>query len=127
MYIVKKPLFIGGERRPVGSVVTAEEASNATMLERAGYLVKVQEPFPTVEDSTGFIIPLMDKDGSEGISMAEDEVVTVFGILQKGAEDAVNALGEVESVAVLKLICNCDRRKTVISAAKARLKVVVEE
>lgn len=127
MYIVKKPLTIGGERRPVGSVVTAEEAPNAALLTRTGYLVKAQELLSGVENSSGFIIPLMDKDGSEDISVAEDEVVDTFRILQMGADDAVNILGDTESEAVLKLIINCDHRKAVISAAKARLKVVVEE
>ena len=127
MYIVKKPLTIGSERRPVGSVVTAEEAPNAALLERTGYLVKAQEPFTAALESTGFIIPLMDKNSIEEISMAEDEVLRIFSLLQMGADDAVSNLGEEESESVLKMICTCDHRKAVISAAKARLKVVVEE
>ena len=127
MYIVKKPLTIGSERRPVGSVVTAEEAPNAALLERTGYLVKAQEPFTAALESTGFIIPLMDKNGIEEVSIAEDEALTIFSLLQMGVDDAVSALEEEKSEAVLKLICNCDHRKTVISAAKARMKVVVEE
>ena len=127
MYIVKKPLTIGSERRPVGSVVTAEEAPNAALLERTGYLVKAQEPFTAALESTGFIIPLMDKNSIEEISMAEDEVLRIFSLLQMGADDAVSNLGEEESESVLKTICTCDHRKAVISAAKARLKVVVEE
>ena len=127
MYIVKKPLTIGGERRTVGSVVTAEEAPNAALLSRTGYLVKAQEPLPEVEEFSGFIIPLIDKEGSEEISMAEDEILRIFSLLQMGADDAVSNLGEEESESVLKMICTCDHRKAVISAAKARLKVVVEE
>lgn len=127
MYIVKKPLTIGSERRPVGSVVTAEEAPNAALLERTGYLVKAQEPFTAALESTGFIIPLMDKNSIEEISMAEDEVLRIFSLLQMGADDAVSNLGEEESESVLKMICTCDHRKAVISGAKARLKVVVEE
>lgn len=127
MYIVKKPLTIGSERRPVGSVVTAEEAPNAALLERTGYLVKAQEPFTAALESTGFIIPLMDKNIIVEISPAEDEVLRIFSLLQMGADDAVSNLGEEESESVLKTICTCDHRKAVISAAKARLKVVVEE
>ena len=127
MYIVKKPLTIGSERRPVGSVVTAEEAPNAALLERTGYLVRAQEPFTAALESTGFIILLMDKNSIEEISMAEDEVLRIFSLLQMGADDAVSNLGEEESESVLKMICTCDHRKAVISAAKARLKVVVEE
>ena len=97
MYIVKKPLTIGSERRPVGAVVTAEEAPNAALLERAGYLVKAQEPFSRACNPGGFIIPLADKDGSEEISVGEEEVLTAFRILQNGAEDAVNALGDIVS------------------------------
>ena len=127
MYIVKKPLTIGSERRPVGSVVTAEEAPNAALLERTGYLVRAQEPFTAALESTVFIILLMDKNSIEEISMAEDEVLRIFSLLQMGADDAVSNLGEEESESVLKMICTCDHRKAVISAAKARLKVVVEE
>ena len=127
MYIVKKPLTIGSERRPVGSVVTAEEAPNAALLERTGYLVKAQEPFEAVLETTGLIIPLMDKKGTEEISVAEDEVLTIFSLLQMGPDDAVSTIEEEKSEAVLKLMCSCDHRKPVISAAKARLKVVVEE
>ena len=127
MYIVKKPLTIGSERRPVGSVVTAEEAPNAALLEKTGYLVKAQEPFEAVLETTGLIIPLMDKKGTEEISVAEDEVLTIFSLLQMGPDDAVSTIEEEKSEAVLKLMCSCDHRKPVISAAKARLKVVVEE
>ena len=69
----------------------------------------------------------MDKNSIVEISPAEDEVLRIFSLLQMGADDAVSNLGEEESEAVLKLICSCDHRKPVISAAKARLKVVVEE
>ena len=127
MYIVNKPLTIGGIRRTVGSSVEADEVPNAGLLERTGYLTKTQEAFTGVLESTGFVIPLAGKDGSEEISVVDDEVVTAFILLQMGAEEAVNALEDTDSEAVLKLIINCDHRKTVISAAKTRLKVVVEE
>ena len=127
MYIVRKPLTIGADRRAVGSVVTEEEAPNATLLERTGYLVRAHEPFTGALETKELIIPLMDKNGIEEISIAEDEALTIFSLLQMGVDDAVSALEEEKSEAVLKLICNCDHRKTVISAAKARMKVVVEE
>ena len=127
MYIVKKPLKLLGKRRWPGDTIEEKDIPNVALLLREGYLSEIPDELPEVFKETGLIIPVSGKDGSEDISVAKDEVVDAFRILQMGAEDAVNALGDTESEEVLKLIINCDHRKTVISAAKARLKVVVGE
>lgn len=126
MYIVKKPLTIGGERRTVGSVVTEEEAPNAALLERTGYLTKTQEGFTGHLASTGFVIPLTGKDGPEEISLSENEVQRVFAILQMGIEEATAALS-TEAEPTLKVLCACDNRKSVANAVKARLKELADK
>ena len=132
MYIVNKPLTIGGTRRSVGSLVETEEVLNAGLLERTGYLTRTQEAITGVLESTGFIIPLTGKDGSEEISLGEDEVQEVFAILQMSAEEAVAIIADIRNEAELKLLCSCDHRKASINATKARLKelsdkVVIDE
>ena len=122
MYIVKKPLSIGGVRRTVGSVVTAEEAPNAALLERTGYLAKTQEALTGVLESTGFVIPLAGKDEPEEISLSDSEVQEVFAVLQMSAEEAVAIIADIESEAEIKLLCACDNRKSIVNATKARMK-----
>ena len=127
MYIVKKPLKLLGKRRWPGDTIEEKDIPNVALLLREGYMSEIPDEISGVLESTGINIPVCGKEGSTEVVMSEDEVKSVFAMLQMSTSDVSDNIKGIQSTEVLTLIGACDNRKAVQSAVKTRLKDVIGE
>ena len=132
MYVVKKPLNIGGKRRVIGEILKDEEITNAAII-RSGMVAKIDSGLldaagsgnsslhPSEEDGNIFV-PVSGKNHADSIFLTPKEVFLVFWVLQiSGSDKAVTEVKECSSRNVLSVVAQIDGRKAVRSAALAKL------
>lgn len=140
MYVVKKPLNIGGRRRAVGELLSDDEVKGGSIV-RSGYVAQIDSGLLDIAgetvlsqeasagasaDKTLIILPVYDKNGNTTISVAQGAIQEAVWLTQIPAKDAVKRMeetGDAETLAVLRLI---ETRKEVRSAINAKTASIQE-
>lgn len=130
MYVVKKPLNLGGKRRVIGETLRDDEVVSASLV-RSGYVARIDsglldiaesvaEPLRPFNGEAITDIPIITKDGGMVIPAAPETIYNTFRLIQTTAEDAVGEISVTEDEDLLIILNACDTRKTVKEAARKR-------
>lgn len=135
-YTVLKPIHLRGKRYRIGERVPCEvvEPSQGARLTRAGYLGKQTNqsmntfPCSTHVQEADICVPVHNKDGvQEMIFVTPGEIQAVFEIIQTDMKEAAEAVSQISSLPVLRIIYTCDSRKGIKEAAGKRASQVMQE
>lgn len=130
MYVVKKPLNLGGKRRIVGETLRDDEVTSPALV-RSGYVAKIDsglldmaeavaEPLRPFEGGKCIDIPIVTKDGGMVISVYPEAIGNAVRLLQTNAEDTAGEISVSEDEDMLIILDACDSRKKVKEAARRR-------
>lgn len=130
MYVVKKPIDIGGKRRIIGEVLQDKEVVSPTLI-RSGYVAKIDsgvldsvegvvEPLKAFPEGTVINVPITTKDGTLVIPATCETVCNAFRLLQTGADEAIKEIEVSEDEDLLIILDACDSRKAVHTAVRNR-------
>lgn len=121
-YICTKPLNLGGKRYDIGEIIPEDAvvANRVLALISSGYMVEAGEVVETgtATMNNGIKIKMDDLEAV----MTEEEVNAIFNIMIAKAEDAQKEIKAAENLAVPIIVSRIDSRKTVVAAAKERVK-----
>lgn len=141
MYVVKKPLSIGGRRRAIGELLSDDEVKGGSIV-RSGYVAQVDSglldlageavlsqkaSFSEGSASALINLPVIDKNGNTVISVAPEAIQEAVRLVQLTAKEASKQIEEdstLETLAVLRLI---EARKEVRSAVNAKTSALEQE
>lgn len=145
MYVVKKPIYIGGRLRAAGELLQDAEVTSGTLV-RGGYVVKVTAAIanPGEDDKDGSIevieerkgvilvelpvlteLPVLDGDVTS-VSMATDSIVEGVRIMQLKPQDAIAAIKTSADYDMCVFLTLCDTTKAVKAAAQSRAEAIAK-
>lgn len=130
MYVVKKPLTLGGKRRIVGETLRDDEVVSVTLV-RSGYVAKIDsglldvaeavaEPLRPFDGERLIDIPIIAKDGGMVIPVTPETICNAVRLIQTNAEDVAGEISGSEDEDMLIILDACDSRKKVKEAARRR-------
>lgn len=130
MYVVKKPVRLGGRRRIAGEMLRDDEVVSAALV-RSGYVAKIDSGLLDAAESAAeslkpsdgerrLDIPILKKDGFITAAASAEAVCRAIRLIQTGAEDAIGEVCQSETEDMLLILEACDARKTVREAARRR-------
>ena len=135
MYVVKKPVNIGGKRRAIGELVNLDEVKSGTLI-RCGYVAKIDSGLLDVAEEGGAFkaqegaieinVPIIQKDGSMDLSVGLETVSEAFRLLQAAPNDAIETINGITDEDLLIILDACDSRKAVHAAVRARATALQE-
>jgi len=134
MYVVKKPLNLGGKRRIVGETLRDDEVVSAALV-RSGYVAKIDsgllnmaeavaEPLRPFDGESLIDIPIITKDGGMVIPVTPGTICNAVRLIQMNVEDAVGEISSSGDEDMLIILDACDTRKTVREAARKRAAIL---
>lgn len=130
MYVVKRPINIGGRRRIIGEMLRDDEVVSAALV-RSGYVAKIDsglldvaeavaEPIGPFDGEIRIDIPIITKDGGMVIKVSPETVCNAVRLIQTNVEDAAGEIGTSEDEDMLIILDACDSRKKIKDAARRR-------
>ncbi len=125
--IAKKPCKFGGRKFYIGEEIPEKLVKDANRQEQLGTLTITSDAGAELEEVVETLDVILSTDDGEGtvsIALTQEELQTVFDVMQKSAADAAEAIGTVESENVLIAIHAADSRSTVKKAAEKRADVL---
>lgn len=136
-YIALKPITLSGVDYAAGDSIPADAVlpSRVPALIRTKSIARINEhpaeaqetPQNDANDFGGVNLPIQTENGVLELPASGEDIVKAVELLQMNADDAIQAIKEIESDSVLIIMDACDSRKTVKAAAKARAKELNEE
>lgn len=136
-YIALKPITLSGVDYAAGDSIPADAVlpSRVPALIRTKSIAHINErpaeaqetPQNDANDFGGVNLPIQTENGVLELPASGEDIVKAVELLQMNADDAIQAIKEIESDSVLIIMDACDSRKTVKAAAKARAKELNEE
>lgn len=131
-YIALKPITLSGVDYAAGDSIPADAVlpSRVPALIRTKSIAHINErpaeaqetPQNDANDFGGVNLPIQTENGVLELPASGEDIVKAVELLQMNADDAIQAIKEIESDSVLIIMDACDSRKTVKAAAKARAK-----
>lgn len=136
-YIALKPITLSGVNYAAGDSIPADAVlpSRVPALIRTKSIARANErpvdaqetPQNDANDFGEVNLPIQTENGVLELPASGEDIVKAVELLQMNADDAIQAIKEIESDSVLIIMDACDSRKTVKAAAKARAKELNEE
>lgn len=136
-FVCKKPITLSGRNFSYGEVIPEGYVlpGRALALIRSNYIAEIEGgpteekgvPITPIQGENGDTLITIPIEANEGIleaTMSSQSVITFFTINQKNAEDAKNAIGNLDDSNALLLLSVFDTRKTVKDAATERAKKI---
>ncbi len=141
--IAKKPCSFGGRKFFIDQDIPVELVAEPGVQERLGVLTVIDDTVASGGEATaildteafdGFdgkvIVPVVNKENGDAaemmsIPLTEEQVQSVFSIMQMNIPDAEKAVGEVTEENVLIVLHACDTRAKVRKAAKNRADTLI--
>lgn len=116
--------YIAGDNIPFDAVLP----SRVPALIRTKSIARINEhtaeaqeiPQDDTNDFGGVSLPIQTENGVLELSASGEDIVKVVEIMQLNADDAIQAIKEVQSDTVLIIIDACESRSTVKKAVKTR-------
>lgn len=120
-YIALKPCEFGGKKYVVNDIIPDEVIAKPKKLVETKVIApqkgEVTEPVGT---SDKFNFPLLSDGSIMSVEISVESLSTALLILQKNADDAVQAISECDDTDTMLAVYSLDSRKSVKNAADKR-------
>jgi len=135
-YVALKNATYSGVEYLAGSIIPEEAVlpSRVPSLLRTGMIAKAENATETPQidagdTGTGFevILPIQTENGSEGLPATSEDMITAVTVLQMKQEDAITAVGTVESENALIIIDACTKTQALKKAVRERAATLTKE
>lgn len=135
-YIARKAITLNGIEYAAGDTIPADAVlpSRVPTLMRTGTIastadraVGAKTPQIQTEEVGGVDLPIKTENGTLTLCASREDIVKAVEVLQMTADDAAEAVAEIESEDALIIIDACESRKTVQKAVKTRAEEIRAE
>lgn len=135
-YLVLKNATYNGIGYLAGAIIPEEAVlpSRVPSLLRTGMIAKAENATETqqngaVATETGFevFLPIQTENGSEGISVTAEDMITAVSVLQMKQDDAVAAVATVESENALIVVDACTKTMALKKAVRERASALAKD
>lgn len=123
MFTALKPCTIAGTKYLIDDEVDVSMLSDEEIayLCKKKFIIAGKDNDVIVSDKPAMLdVPVINKDETLTVSMTGEQLCEVIGLLQRTADEAIEAIKGITDDGQLVLIHRLDSRKTVQSAAKER-------
>lgn len=123
MFTALKPCTIAGKKYIIDDEVDVSMLSDEEIafLCKRKFIIAGKDNDVIVSDKPAMLdVPVINKDETLTVSMTGEQLCEVIGLLQRTADEAIEAIKGITDDGQLVLIHRLDSRKTVQAAAKER-------
>ena len=123
MFTALKPCTIAGKKYIIDDEVDVSKLSNEEIafLCKRKFIIEGKADGAIVSDAPVMLdVPVINKDETLSVAMTGEQLCEVIGLIQKTADEAIEAIKGITDDGQLVLIHRLDSRKTVQAAAKER-------
>lgn len=123
MFTALKPCTISGKKYIIDDEVDVSKLSDKEIafLCKRKFIIEAKDGEVITSDAPAMLdVPVINKDETLSVSMTGEQLCEVIGLIQRTAEEAIEAIKGITDDAQLVLLHRLDSRKTVQAAAKER-------
>ncbi len=123
MFTALKPCTIAGKKYIIDDEVDVSKLSDEEIafLIKRKFIIEAKDNDVIVSDKPAMLdVPVINKDKTLSVAMTGEQLCEVIGLLQRTAEDVIEAIKGITDDGQLALIHRLDSRKTVQAAANER-------
>lgn len=123
MFTALKPCTISGKKYIIDDEVDVSKLSDKEIafLRKRKFIIEAKDGEIITSDAPAMLdVPVINKDETLSVSMTGEQLCEVIGLIQRTADEAIEAIKGITDDGQLVLLHRLDSRKTVQAAAKER-------